>query len=587
MAAPRELDLTTTLLTAWESWREHLSARVEADVFSPDSMRNYLSYSLRMVQYLGADRSCDSIEATEVAGWLSGYRATGVSPATLRHCHKAAKGLFTWAWDQRWLRENPMRDVPAPPVPQRRAGSERAALSRPEYDAVLAAARTGHGSANGTRGSWVRDEVVVRLAGESGLRNADIRDLDIADIEQAPEGYWVAQIRRGKGRKARTTPITDTCAVLIRDYLDHWRPAHGGLPDRYDTNRKLIKGDECALLLTTERHRLNSGSVRYIVDRVAKAALGRHFVPHGLRHTAGTLLVREARADLAVVAHVLGHSDISVTSVYLDTSGDEAAAAVNRRKTGTTTRKTRPLPAGPDTPTWEGCGSRTTWNRHKREKVPMCGPCRMWRREAVRELEILRSLMPARLHGTVTGWQDWRCRCELCRDAHANPPKRAVSESASCGTEAAHQRHLRRAETCEECAAAHGVWLEARRTPRGIPACGTVAAYKRHRRHGEQACPDCLGAVAEASRAYMATASAERRRSGGVRPKAVCAGCDGLRAVTADGVIRKHGICPGSGEPPVLAPLRLATDPELWQAGGQQDDDVRAVSPHPTTSKEQ
>jgi integrase len=573
MAAPREVDLTTTLLTAWESWREHLAGRVEADVFSPDSMRNYLAYSLRMVQHLGADRACDSIEAAEVAGWLSGYRATGVSPATLRHCHKAAKGLFTWAWDQRWLRENPMRDVPAPPVPQRHAGSERAALSRTEYDAVLAAARAGHGSVNGTRGSWVRDEIVLRLAGESGLRNADIRDLDIADIEQAPEGYWVAQIRRGKGRKARTTPITDACAALIRDYLNEWRPEHGGMPDRYDPNHKLLKGDECALLLTSERHRLNAGSVRRIVDRCAQAALGRHFVPHGLRHTAGTLLVREARADLAVVAHVLGHSDISVTSVYLDTSGDEAAAAVNRRKTGASARKTRPLPAGPDTPTWEDCGSRATWNRHKREKVPMCGPCRMWRRQAVGELEILRSLMPARLHGTETGWRDWRCRCEPCRDAHLNLPKPTWSrEPAPCGTETAYQRHLRRAETmCDPCAQAHDAWLVARRTPREVPACGTPAAYRRHLRNGEPACGPCLDAAAEASRAYMATASTQRRRTGGIRPRGICTGCHTLRAVTAAGVTRQHGGCIGGGEPPVMAPLRLATSPELWQAEDQGD----------------
>ena len=573
MAAPRELDLTTTLLAAWESWREHLSARVEADVFSPDSMRNYLSYSLRMVQHLGADRACDSIEATEVSGWLSGYRATGVSPATLRHCHKAAKGLFTWAWGQRWLRENPMRDVPAPPVPQRCAGSERAALSRTEYDAVLAAARAGHGSANGTRGSWVRDEIVVRLAGESGLRNADIRDLDIADFEQAPEGYWVAQIRRGKGRKARTTPITDACAALIRDYLDQWRPAHGGLPDRYDHNHKLIKGDECALLLTSERHRMNAGSVRYIVDRCARAALGRHFVPHGLRHTAGTLLVREARADLAVVAHVLGHSDISVTSVYLDTSGDEAAAAVNRRKTGATTRKTRPLPAGPDTPTWEECGTRAAWNRHKREKVPMCGPCRMWRRDSVRELEILRSLMPARLHGTETGWRDWRCRCGPCREAHLNPPKPpAANAPAPCGTETAYQRHIRRAETvCTPCAEAHEVWLVARRTPRDVPECGTPAAYQRHRRLGEQVCRPCLDSIAEASQVYLAATGQQRRTPGAPRPKVVCPHCEKLRSITAAGVIRKHDGCVGSGEAPAMAPLRLATDPELWQAEQRGD----------------
>ena len=572
MAAPRELDLTVTLAAGLAAWDEYLRGRVAAQTLSPDTLRLYTSYAGFAVQGLGPDRTCDSIEADDITRWLTLYRAKPrVGPAAVRQAYKCTKALFTWVYSQRWLRENPMRDVPAVPSPPRRTTRDRAALSRPELDAMLTAARAGHGSVNGDRGCWLRDEIVIRLAAESGLRNADIRNTDIGDIEQAPEGHWVVQIRSGKGRKDRTTPITDACAALIREYLTDWRPQHGGLLDRYDKHDKLIKGDAHALLLTAERHRLNSQSVCYIVDHCAQAALGRHFVPHGLRHTAGTLLAREARADLAVVAHVLGHSDVSVTSVYLDTRGEEAAAAVNRRKTPAGRHKARPLPDGPDTPTWEECGTRAAWNRHRRERVPMCGPCRIWRRGSQQELEVLRSLMPARLHGTETGWRDWRCRCEPCRDAHLNPPKQAANEPAPCGTETAYQRHIRRAETaCGPCAEAHEVWLVARRTPREIAKCGTPAGYRRHRRHGEQACPDCLGAVAEASRVYMATASAERRRSGGIRPRAVCTGCEQLRAVTAAGVVRKHGNCPGGGQPPAMAPLRLATDPELWQAGEQQ-----------------
>ena len=263
-----------------------------------------------------------------------------------------------------------------------------------------------------------------------------------------------------------------------------------------------------------------------------------------------------------------------MTSVYLDTRGEEAAAAVNRRKVGARAASVKALPPGRADATWPGeCGTRSGYRRHRREKVPKCGLCVQWHRQEQQELDVLHRAMPARLHGTDTGWRDWRCRCERCREAHVNPPRQQPDNTpAPCGTETAYQRHIRRAEECGECSAAHAVWLEARRTPRAVVPCGTPGGYRRHRRNGEQACGPCLDAVAEASRVYMATASAERRRPGGVRPRAVCAGCSALRAVTAAGVVRRHGDCPGGGEPPVMAPLRLATDPQLWQ--GEQQGDV-------------
>ena len=481
MAAPRELDLTVTLDGAWQAWEIRLRSLVDADQMSPDTTRGYLAYSRRAVDHLGPGRTVDSIDAAEISGWLTAYRARGrgdkpSSPDTIRFCRKSINGLMAYAESNRWLRENPMRDVPRAPMPTRATRPERTALPRHELDAMLAAARAGRGSYNGDQGCWVRDEIVIRLAGESGLRNADIRDLDLGDIEKDPAGYWVVQIRRGKGRKAATVPVTDACATLITGYIDQWRPEPGALPDRRDRHGKLTKGDAAALLLTAERHRFNAGTVGHIVDRCAQAAFGRHYVPHGLRHTTGTLLVREAKADLATVAHVLRHSDISVTSVYLDTSSDEAAAAINRRKPGKpgSAASRQELPPGPDDPTWDECGTRAGWLRHRREKVAKCRPCRMWFRQSQQEIEALHRLMPARLHGTRSGFRDWKCRCERCaavRNEADGPDFRPLPISRK-----------RPKATCTGCG-----------HPRALTA---DAVIRRHRENG-QVCPGSGGAPAE------------------------------------------------------------------------------------------
>ncbi|WP_420032203.1 tyrosine-type recombinase/integrase [Streptomyces sp. cg28] len=521
MAAPRELDLTVTLDAAWQAWSTHLYARVDADTMSPDTVRCYLSYARKAVTHLGPDRTCDSIEAHEIEAWVGTYRARGCGPATLRFCHKGIGGLLAFADSRRWLRENPMRDTAKIPLPTTPARADRAALTAPELDAMIQAARAGHGHANGHRGEWIRDEIVVRLLGESGLRSADVQNLDIGDVERDPAGNWQVQIRRGKGRKPRTTPITDACAQLILDYLDSWRPEPAGRPDRRDSHGKLLKGDQQALLLSRQRHRFHHASLGHLVGAISQAALGRHFVPHGLRHTAATLLLREAKADLATVAHILGHSNIAVTSRYLDVRGDEAAAAVNRRRATSKPKGPKALPPGPDAPRWPECGSRDGHVRHRREKVAACGPCRLWKREDVLKRNLLREMMPDRLHGTVTGRRDWRCSCTPCKAAVAS--------------------------------ADGAIDVPRRRTaPTESAACGSRKGHRRHRALGEESCERCIRANQIASRADHL----------GVRPLGECAECGEAWALNANGTVRKHRNCPGSRQPPAMPEqpaLRLVT----------------------------
>lgn len=625
MAAPRELDLTVTLDAAWQAWSVHLYARVTADVMSPGTVRGYLSYARKAVDHLGPQRTCDSVEADEIDAWVGTYRARDCGPATLRFCHKGLGGLLTYAESRRWLRENPMRDVARIPLPAKPPGPERAALTGPEREAMIAAAQAGHGApAHGNVAEWMRDEAVIRLAGESGLRNADICNLDLADLEQLPGGDWVVQIRRGKGRKARTTPITDACARLLLTYVADHRPESGTTPDRHDKHGKLMKGDRNALLLTYRGHRLDGSTVCNIVGRLAQTALGRHYIPHGLRHTAGTLLMREAKADVATVAHVLGHSDISVTSRYLDTSTDQAAAAINGRRTGSRSRGPKELPPGPAEKRWPECGTSKGWNRHHKERGRKCGPCRMWKRRQKEAREQLLALMPKRAHGTPQGYRDWGCRCEPCCEAirpkvslvkeprpgarkptptrrpkvslvkrhrrQAPKPKtpahgprvslvkRQERPVARCGTPSGYARHRARNEpSCRSCLDAVSADQRERRAlrreqltgsreikPSAAP-CGTPGGYKRHRKRGEPGCPECLDAVAAVSRERAALGE-DSRAGAMVRPRGICPGCRELRALAlTTGGMRRHGDCPGNGHPPEVAEvpgerLRLVTD---------------------------
>lgn len=537
MAAPRELDLTVTLAQAQEAWIAHLRERVAAETFSPNSIRAYTSYVHYLINHLGPDRPIDDVDAHEITAWLAQYRAYGFADPRTRepvpggavgvravvNAHKSIGSLFKFADARRWVREDPMRDVPHPRVTYVKPGPERAALSRAELDAVIAAARNGHGSRFGGTAMRVRDEILIRLASESGLRNADIQDLDLGDIESTPSGAWVAQVRSGKGRKARTVPVTDDCARLITEWVEKHRPQPAGTPDRYNKYGKLLKGDAQALLLTKFGRRLDSGVVRSVVGYCADHALGRHYVPHGLRHTTGTLLAREAKADPALIAHVLGHTDIATTSIYLDTTEDEAVAAVNRRKVGARA-KSIPKPPGPADPRWPECGTKEGWNRHRTEKLQPCMPCRMWYRDDLKQVE------RRRLERAVAA-KDKEIAALLAEVRQLR--ERVNAQKGRHGTARAYREHLRlEEEPCDECRAAYE---DARST---WAPCGSTGGEQFHRQWGEKACDACriarnLGnlerrgrAPSAASRIIRVWARAqgyEVDETGTIPPAALCA----------------------------------------------------------------
>ena len=50
--------------------------------------------------------------------------------------------------------------------------------------------------------------------------------------------------------------------------------------------------------------------------------------PHTLRHTFGTRLLHEAKADLVTVAALMGHSSIATTAIYTQPGEADLALAV-------------------------------------------------------------------------------------------------------------------------------------------------------------------------------------------------------------------------------------------------------------------
>jgi integrase/recombinase XerC len=144
----------------------------------------------------------------------------------------------------------------------------------------------------------VRDRAMLELMYSSGLRLAELTDLDVGDVDLADGTVRVT----GKGNKDRVVPV----GRYAREALSAWRKARAALAG----------ADEKALFVSNRGGRISRRSVQARVDHWAKRqGIGTRVSPHLFRHSFASHLL-ESSHDLRGVQELLGHANISTTQVY-------------------------------------------------------------------------------------------------------------------------------------------------------------------------------------------------------------------------------------------------------------------------------
>lgn len=324
---------------------EALALRVAMGALSPATRDAYVRDLAEAVTLLGGDRLLDDVEAEDVElavvrianapdrRYTRGRKVgPGGAPAVGRGLRARARwlasvrGLFAWALARGYVRADPMPKVARVRVPARATGA-RLGLSVRAAQALrdVPAARAASGGLRADQRLTARDEVILRLLMETGPRVAELcaADRDDVVVDEASGGP-VLVIRAGKGGSSRRLPLSPALVAALARY-EVERPAASGVDEqaRADAAR--------ALVVSVRGRRLAPRDVQRMVARQVAfmpASLRQAVTPHGLRHTAATVLLRFAGADVGTVADLLGHADVATTSVYLDPSADAAAAAV-------------------------------------------------------------------------------------------------------------------------------------------------------------------------------------------------------------------------------------------------------------------
>jgi len=146
----------------------------------------------------------------------------------------------------------------------------------------------------------------------AGLRRSELSRLKVSHIDSQ---RMVLRVERGKGGVDREVPLSPTLLTALREYYRWMRPQTYLFPGTQN-------GWRADKPITP---RVIWDAVRF----AARAAgITRRVSPHTLRHSYATHLL-EAGADLRTIQVLLGHADLTHTTVYLHLSPRHLQAAPN------------------------------------------------------------------------------------------------------------------------------------------------------------------------------------------------------------------------------------------------------------------
>ncbi len=188
------------------------------------------------------------------------------------------------------LAVDPTLRVRAPKLPRRLPKN----LTEAQVEAVLAVPDVAS-----TLG--LRDRAMLETLYATGLRVSELVGLTLTQVSL---DMGVVRVL-GKGSKERLVPLGEEAIAWVKRYLAEARPALAGA------------GRSDALFLTARHAAMTRQAFWTNIKRCAvKAGIPAASVsPHVLRHAFATHLLNHG-ADLRVVQLLLGHADITTTTIY-------------------------------------------------------------------------------------------------------------------------------------------------------------------------------------------------------------------------------------------------------------------------------
>ncbi|MEA3345172.1 MAG: tyrosine-type recombinase/integrase [Chloroflexota bacterium] len=276
----RARGLSQSTLDWYEKLLGHFAAFIgsDADDITPSDCRAFMAHLHTVKAYEGhPTRDPDS---------------KGLSNSYIHAHWRALRRLFRWSVEEELLKTNPMASIKAPKLEYKLPR----VLEDHEVRALLDACSTSLS---------VRNRAIILLFLDTGIRVGELVGARIEDIKNSQGLLKV----RGKGRKERLVPLSETVLKALRGYISHRSSG--------------------PIFLARRGTPLTAQGVRMMLRRRCEWAGLERIGPHALRHTFARNWVRRG-GDLESLRRILGHASLETVRIYLRMVGNDLKA-IHRR----------------------------------------------------------------------------------------------------------------------------------------------------------------------------------------------------------------------------------------------------------------
>jgi integrase/recombinase XerD len=284
----------SALLSSWE-----LALRAERK--APRTIKIYADGVKKFLRWCAENGQPAELTRTAAQAFLADLMDAGMEANTAKSRDLALKRYAAWLVDEGELSSNPLIGLKPPKGDQKVVH----ALTDDELKRLLKACQ---GKSLQDR----RDEAIVRLMLETGVRASEVIGMQVSDVN-VQDG--LVTVRRGKGGKGRVAPFSIQTASAIDRYV-RARRSHR----LADTGALWVGGGGKTFGYY--------GLDKALKDR-ARAAGVEGFHLHLMRHTAATRWLRAGGSEGGLMA-VAGWSTRAMVDRYTGASAAERAAAEAR-----------------------------------------------------------------------------------------------------------------------------------------------------------------------------------------------------------------------------------------------------------------
>jgi len=309
-----------------------LDARAQR--LSPDTIRNYTLTLRRFGEWLsGPERSAAeskdpplvAIDAEQIAQFMASLStprerpgiapqpAAPLSKKTALNYHGALGALWTWAVHEGIAAVHVVRAVPRP-RPEKRAIQP---FTEADCKALLVACersrsyrRTGKAICDNTRPTARRDQALILLLLDTGMRAGELAGLKVRDVDLKNRRLIVF----GKGAKERNIPFSAATGKAIWRYLQSERGEYT---------------PKDALFITVDGAPLSREALLQLMNSLGEKAGVPDCHPHRFRHTFAITFLRNG-GNIYELQALLGHTTLEMVKHYLALAQTDVEAAHRR-----------------------------------------------------------------------------------------------------------------------------------------------------------------------------------------------------------------------------------------------------------------